>query len=185
MKSILSPILGIAVLAMSTSAASAVSIISTDLAVQKLSSAGTSSYSGTFVLPGYDAATQMVQSAQATFVFSDDSLFDSNEYAKISLGFENFGSLEVDGIPLLPWTYTFFSGNLTMLTTLSSTGQLDYTITATSGDFWYKGGVLKAEVTQRPSTNNTPPRVPDGGASAALLGMSLLAVAGLKKKLGR
>ena len=187
MKSFLSPVLGVALFAMSTSGAFAISIISNDVAVEKLSSSGTATYSGTFILGGYNPATQMVHDAQATFVFSDDELFDSNEYAQITVGLGNFGNVEVDGVPLLPWTYTFFSGDLTlnMLATLSSTGQLGYTITATSGDFWYKGGTLEANVVRRPSTNTTPPSVPDGGASAALLGMSLLAVAGLKKKLSR
>ena len=139
------------------------------------------SYTGGWDLlnEGYDPLTEQINSAVATFKLNDAN------------GFSESYTITIDGNAFL--TGGSFSTTLlgtisvgdsvggTALVTLDATGLLSYTVTANSGVFWLKEATLTAEASGRPQTD--PTTVPDGGASLALLGMGLIGLGALKRKL--
>ena len=143
------------------------------------------SVSGTFdISPPYDAS-QTLLSATATFYFQDDSYFDSLEYAIVQVETDFFGSTRVGNQTMNPFNiYGSISGAVvgTGLWALSSTGKLDYEVTAwddgnpwTQRDFIFKKAVLDVEIGSNVS-------VPDGGMSLAMLGLGLLGMAAFRRR---
>ena len=145
------------------------------------------SASGTFdISPPYDPASQTLLSATATFYFQDDSYVDSLEYAIVQVETAFFGLTQVGNQTILnPFNiYGSISGAVwgTGLWALSSTGELDYKVTAwddgnpwTQRDFIFKKAVLDVEIGSNVS-------VPDGGMSLAMLGLGLLGMAAFRRR---
>lgn len=81
---------------------------------------------------------------------------------------DNFGGT-------LPFAVVSFGGNLlaNLIVELESDGRLSYTIEATAGDFRLKSAYLEATT------------VPDGGMTVGTLGLGLLAIAGIRRKMMR
>lgn len=151
------------------------------------------SYSGEFNIldggdipttPDFNPTTHEVTWASVWFAFGDDysplsDPFDANGYKEIvqvDLGLVvgvDFGPVEVNLATLL-------GGNLTgdLRLDLSEDGKLSYTINNKGGDFYVGFAKLAAEVS--PRTGNA---VPDGGTTAALLGLALLGLSAVGRKM--
>ena len=118
-------------------------------------------------LPGVDIAV----SGTATFDILD--LANRNNREKISI---DLGSIsEVAGGQVQDYSVNFDSSDLagmTILTDINADGILGYTITATKGNFFVTDAELDVTAT-----------VPDGGATMALLGLGLLGLSGVARKL--
>lgn len=139
-------------------------------------------YTSTFNIlnAGYDPNTMVVTAATAWFAFADDG--DSQyEYVKVYLDGALFmGPIEVDGTHNnIPASYDWHSGTLSgsFLASLQD-GIINYSVKVTSGDTYLKRTKLVAEGYARPSES---PRVPEGGATIVMLGMSLAGLAGLAR----
>ena len=135
---------------------------------------GVTSHSSSFNLtPGYNPVTHTLTSATAVF-----TMYDVN-------GDEGF-NITVEGDLFV--TQGSFSASIdvggsivgALLGNLDEDGILNYTITRTGGNFWLWNAKLTAEGQERqPSTNG----VPDGGATLTMLGMGLLGVFSIRRKL--
>jgi hypothetical protein len=153
-----------------------------------LSINGTSSKSGVFDITdnGFNPGLHTITSATASFAFADDDQNDDGEYVSITLDGSAFlGPLEVDGNHSSPpSSYHWLSGGVsgTLLVSLQTDGKLNWTValqnTAGTNDTYLKVAKLVAE--GRPSN---VPGVPDGGTTAALLGISFLGLAAARRKL--
>jgi hypothetical protein len=144
------------------------------------------SYYGEFNIAdwGYNSANQEVTSASVWFALADDAtdvkdaldLKGYTETVKIDLGSASgyIGPVEVDLASLLSGAVT---GSL--LVDLSADGILKYTISKTSGDFYIGFAKLVADATPKAPGS----RVPDGGATAALLGLALLGLSAVRRKM--
>ncbi|MCC6821338.1 MAG: VPDSG-CTERM sorting domain-containing protein [Verrucomicrobia subdivision 3 bacterium] len=137
------------------------------------------SYSGQFTLAGYNPGIETITSAVATFKLND--AFGGREGYNITVEANPFlsgGSFATS----LFGTITVGSGITgNILGILDATGVLDYTITRTSGEFWLTNARLVAQASTRTGTN--PTSVPDGGTTLAMLGMGLVGVFGLRRKI--
>ncbi len=123
-------------------------------------------------VPGTDIAT----AAEATFTLTDN---DPNaETVRIRVPY-NVGYLVANGA--FESTFTFGLSSITVLADINADGILYYRVRAMSGDFYFNSASLTVNG-ERPSPND-PTGVPDGGASVALLGMGLLGLGTLKRKL--
>ncbi len=151
------------------------------------------SYSATWniLTKGY-TANSAIDGITVWFKFADDSSNDINEKVDISVGSSKiWDDLEVDGIHPAP-TYATYSLTLNPVTHVSifndlkADGLLTYSVelqrllsnSLGREDTYLKEAGLRA--TYETCRTN---RVPDGGASIALLGLSLAGIAGLRKKL--
>ena len=189
---LLTPLLALGAFALATSTTQA-AFVWTDLNVDQpvYLSAGQST-SGTFNLNGiaaesggpvFVAGSFELTSAKAYFAFADDAFFgdvpylgDSNEYVTVDI-YDAPNSYEVDGshiLSYLTWDWITGSVQASLLGTLSSTGELDYTITVTRGDTWFKAAKLKAYGDYK--------QVPDASATVALMGLGLLGLAAARKR---
>lgn len=155
---------------------------------------------------GY-VANSPISSLAVWFKFADDSPGnfegaesanggDVEEYVDISLGNTKiWDNLEVDGrhpsttyasytMMLDPVTHASIFSDLMMDGKLSYTVALQDMARSSFGreDTYFKVAGLRASFTPKPKTT-TSGRVPDGGASFALLGMSLFGLAGLRMSL--
>jgi hypothetical protein len=141
---------------------------------------------------GY-TANSPIDAITVWFKFADDSSSDVTEHVDISVGGSKiWDDLEVDGIHPSP-TYATYSLTLNPVTHMSIfddlkvDGLLTYTVelqrllsnSCGREDTYLKEAGLQATYAETSRTN----RVPDGGTSLALLGMSLAGIAGLRKKL--
>lgn len=117
---------------------------------------------------GYDPDTQSVKSAEVSLFFCDDRL-DFWEYARLDLG-DNTFVWEVDSGEV--------SFKLTSIITLSATGTIDATLTATQGDFIFKAASLTA-VTEDGNGADYP--VPEP-ATLFLMGSGLIGFASYRRK---
>jgi VPDSG-CTERM motif len=156
-------------------------------------------YSSTFDISGYaNFSDYNILSFEVTFAFADDS-DNGFEHVDITLGQNENGSLttiwddrEVDGSHAdAPNSYdwlsplSFSSGAL--LLDLQADGILNYSVTIQSKDSWrvedayLKIAQLTAKAERKPVTTNTP--VPDGGATLGLLGLGLMGLGALRRKL--
>ena len=139
---------------------------------------GVQSYSGFFDLSdeGYDSTTQQVYWAKAEFTFVD--VFPGPERMEISLGGSYLDSSS--GFPFFPFFLPVKLGGEVVgsaLMQLSDTGILEYEIRKLSGsltDFALIHSKLIADAGTR---------VPDGGATLMLLGLSFLGILGARRKL--
>ncbi len=144
-----------------------------------LMNAGNLTQTGTFniTIPNGD----VVVGAAAQFWMKDDGLFGdtAGESFTVDLGGQFFAS----GSPtLITWSYPLNPLNqvlnLTMVADLNNGGDISYTVTRTTGDFIFVKATLEA-VTRPGETQG----VPDGGTTAALLGLGMVGLAGLRRKL--
>ncbi len=152
------------------------------------------SYSATWniLTKGY-TANSAIDGITVWFKFADDSSNDIDEKVDISVGSSKiWDDLEVDGIHPSP-TYATYSLTLNPVTHVSifndlkADGLLTYSVelqrllsnSLGREDTYLKEAGLRATYAETSRTN----RVPDGGTSLALLGMSLAGIAGLRKKL--
>ena len=135
-------------------------------------------YSGEFDIGqwGYNKDSQKVDSASVSFIFSDNVApwkDDASETVNIDLGSSLYlGPIEIN----FP---TSVNGGVlgTVLADLQD-GKLKYTINAKSGDFIVVSAALLVDASPRPRNS-----VPDGGATAALLGLGLLGLSAVGRKL--
>lgn len=137
----------------------------------------TPSVSGTFdINPPYIPGVDTINSAVLSFYYADDSSSsrDGDEYVSITLDLTSWFSEEVGENDSVVNTLTG-----SFLTALRSDGVLNYTVTATTGDFYYEGAKLVVKYTEGARSQ----RVPDGGATLACLGMAFIGLAALKRKL--
>jgi hypothetical protein len=134
------------------------------------------SYTGTFTLAGYNPAVEQIASASVTFDLWDAGYFDHESY-KVTID-----DLTLSGGSFF-WNLSFGSGLFgTALADLNADGILSYTVSATSGSFWLNTATINAEsVAIEVPTHN----VPDQGLTVAFLGLGLLGLATLKRKLRR
>ena len=151
---------------------------------------GNSSYTSSFsniTTAGFNSATHTVTSASASFWFADDES-DTGEQVDIFVnGIKIAANLEVDGThPQATFAkYSFAISDAATLTALQS-GPVSFKVQllngANGGDTYLKIAGLVATGTTRNNNN-----VPDGGSTAAMLGLGLigLAVAGRRSGLTR
>ena len=142
-------------------------------------------YSSTFniLYDGYDPATMQVNSAVASFAFSDDGDSSYDEYVDIWLDATLFfDDIEVNGTHNnIPTSYDWRQNNVTgtLLTSLQD-GVINYTVTVTSGDTYLKRAKLVAQGGYKPQP--PPPGVPDAGSTAVLLGMGIVGMAAAARR---
>jgi hypothetical protein len=138
-------------------------------------------FNGTFniLAQGYDPSLEQVISATATFRVRDNNDAGPEEVT-ISLGGAAFDS-----------SSSFSNGAITLggavlgsvLLDLSANGLLAYTITRTQGDFFVDWANLTATAEYRSTPGgDNPSSVPDGGTTAALLGLAMLGMIGASRK---
>ncbi len=122
------------------------------------------SYASNF---GYTIGTPIIEGT-ITFFFKDPA--DGSETGFVTAAFSNVGSITSFA------NYSVFSQGLefSILTSISTDGKLDYTVTVDSGDLELVAGIGTIVVS-----------VPDNGATIAMLGGSLLGMAAFKKRLSR
>jgi hypothetical protein len=144
--------------------------------------------------PNYNPLTMTLTSATIKFAFADtyepgknwngydesdsgpgnDSQY--REYVSIKLDTLNFLSgVEVDGTHAA-YDWTSASGALSgsFFSALEVDGKINYKVTITSGDVWFKGAKITATGDYK--------SVPDAGSTVALMGMGLLGLAALKHR---
>lgn len=130
------------------------------------------SYTGTFDVAneGYNPAVETITSAEVEFLLWD--LLGSESYS-IKFGPETFAS----GGSF--YWFLNLSGSVSgsAFGTLDATGILSYTVYRNSGEFWLKNARLDVET--------APRQVPDSGATLALLGIAMAAVAGARRMVRR
>ena len=134
----------------------------------------------------YNTASEQILSASLAFYFKDDSYFDSQEYARVTVDGSWFGDTAVGNqLANLPWSFFDIFGSVSGAVSMNQDGQLNYSVTALdngvpgrrfgNGDFIFTKAVLEVEIGQRAN-------VPDGGATIALLGLGLLGASALRRK---
>jgi hypothetical protein len=127
---------------------------------------------------GYNPTTETVNWFEVWFkIYDNDS---SDEYGKFKLG---IGDWETPWLELDTDTYHYSFNSGSVLANLDVDGILPYRIELGNdndcdNDVKVKWAKLKAYTSARPNSN-----VPDGGSSLALLGVGLLGMAGLGRKL--
>jgi hypothetical protein len=113
---------------------------------------------------GFNPATQSAISASFKFYFKDSDNDGENATVDIlaPLTKENFiGYVDLEG-----------GGSIGVLGSINATGAVSYTVTSTSGTFYLAGAYAKIVAT-----------VPEGGATLAMLGGSMLGMVALRKRL--
>ena len=174
-----------------TNAASALSFSDTDGSPTWLSNG--SSVNGTLtILSGqavnFNPATMLLSTAYVAFAFADtnepntrnnwNDEHDLNglvEKVTIKLDTATFMSnVEVDGTHAA-YDWTSADGNLTgsFLTSLQTDGKLNYVVTVTQGDVWFKGAKLTASGNYK---------VPDSTSTISALGLALAGLALVRRR---
>lgn len=168
--------------------------------LQYLSVGGTSTYSSTFDITtvGFVPGQFNIDSILVKFAFADNATSadtgsgsDGFEYVDISLGsVKIWNDLEVDGDHSnAPLSYDWYSqslfGNATILGDLNADGILNYSVTiqdlSGSKNTYLK--IAELTVTGDPKKTTTGQPVPDGGATLALLGATLMGLGVIRRKL--
>lgn len=136
---------------------------------------------------GFAPGSEQVTAAVAIFHLWDDYKTEDKtegETVTINLGSENLLSASSNG-----YVFGFFGlvggfANVNMLIDLNSNGELAYSVESTSGDFYLNFAKLVAHTTEgNPgSTGGGGDRVPDGGATLAFLGLSVIGLACARRK---
>ena len=136
---------------------------------------------------GFTPGSEQVTTAVAIFHLWDDYKTDDKrerETVSINLGSENLLSASSNG-----YVFGFFGAvggfaNVNMLIDLNLNGELGYSIESTQGDFYVNFAKLIAHTIEgNPrSTGGSSTRVPDGGATLAFLGLSVIGLACARRK---
>ena len=137
------------------------------------------SYTGNFTLGGYDSSLEEIISAQISFRLWDAAFIGGGESYLVTLV---VGDLVKSGNSFsgpLDFDYNLPFGG-TALMSLSDTGALAYTVTATTGSFWLDEASITAESALR---TVTPPSVPETSTTFVLLGATLLGLAAVRRKI--
>jgi len=134
------------------------------------------------ITPAYNPAVEQINSASVTFTFLDDVLGDllfvnwklsvDGEAGTVSLNGEQIASESSNSL----WFFASLTYGVpaNIVLSLSNTGLLDYTISATDGDFYFKTASLTADASAR--------QVPDGGVTLMLLGGALVGLAAFRRR---
>lgn len=129
----------------------------------------------------FDTAGEEAVWGEATFLLADAD--KAQETFSIQLGgFAGFDSGKIDDLTVFGITFELAGGGVaSLLGDINDDGELNYTISATSGNF----NVLSAKlaVSTVRSTSGGSNRVPDGGLTLALLGASLVGLYASRRKL--
>lgn len=115
---------------------------------------------------GFNPATQDATSGWVGFLLGTDQ--SNQQEFRITLDDLEVGTQYINGI----WA-SALGLSADLLVEISNTGTLSYKITALSGSFNLYGAALEVEATNATS-------VPDGGATAMLLGLGMLGVASVR-----
>jgi hypothetical protein len=130
--------------------------------------------------PGFSTSLNFT-GATADFWFADDSKNDASEYVTINIGaFTGWRTNEeVDGtinyyVNLV--SYDLVSGSLSasLLLDIAADGKLSYKVKAVRGDTYLKETRLTVYASDR--------KVPEHGATVAMLGVALLGVVAIKRR---
>jgi hypothetical protein len=138
---------------------------------------GHPSHAGTFNITtdGFNPALHVLTSATATFVFTATGA--SEKTVNILLAEQAFASQSFTG------NTTISDGvSASILANLQADGLLAYTVNRQDGNFTLVSAQLIANG-DRIGNGNGLPSVPDGGATVGLLGLALLGLAGLRRRL--
>lgn len=141
-----------------------------DPADKKLGSGGLSSYSFTHNIldNGFLPSVHAIQSAQLHLSLADDG--DADYFLFVIPISPEFGSVSADNWVLSPEAFEVDDGirHFTVNSLLlQNDGKLDVTISAISGDFWFRSSTLDVQA------NTAVAAVPEPG-SMALMGLGLL-----------
>jgi hypothetical protein len=121
---------------------------------------------------GYDPTTKQLQWAYATFALWDSKLFGGSESLTIELDGNAFSSAG-------PFLGLILLGDQLLgdvLWDLSDDGKLNYVVTAATGSFKLLGAELHAKSKHRRK------ELPDTGWTLALLGISMIGLASVRRK---
>ena len=162
------------------------------------SSTSTQSYSNTFDITanGFNPLTMTIDSAVASFAFADDSddISDSSssklEWVNISLGTPSqlfIGNQEVDGSH--PYSsYAWYSDDLSvsLITDLQTDGKLAFKVQILDKVYGkYEDTYLKVAKLVAKGHENPPHKVPDESNTVMLMGVAMLSLVALRKRLAR
>jgi hypothetical protein len=127
---------------------------------------------------GYNPATMNVTSATITFWFADDGSDGSEQVDLYANGLQVANDLEVDGTIGSLATYASYTFNLNSAGHLAAMqdGVVDFGVYLVTGDTYLK----KVKIEATGGYKN----VPDAGATSALLGLGVLGLVALRKRLG-
>lgn len=146
---------------------------------------GWNSYSETFNFldHGYNPADMIVIGATAWFSFADDS-DNSQEWVDVTIGTTLVAdNYEYDGTHNnAPNNYdkqTYVLNGYADLIADLQDGTIGFNVQSVGGDGYLKIAKLKIYTDTRPTTS-----VPDGGATAALLGLGLIGLAAVRNRIG-
>jgi hypothetical protein len=126
-------------------------------------------------ITGFQPGTDVATGAKVNFWFRDD-LDNTTEAERVSVtldlaNFLNNELVKTEG-------FSIFGGQADILASLNADGKVDYQVTAIEGDFVFDYARLDVD-----GIDNQIPSVPDGGATAMLLGLGTLGVAAMRRKL--
>lgn len=159
----------------SSSVALPITFTDVDVIDVKLNASQGNTYENTFNIrdDGFRPDEHEVWAAAITFWLSDDSDYWGES--------ESF-TINLDGTVSSSQFTTFLVIGTTqigvdLLASLNEDGVLNYSVSATTGDFWLRKAMLVAVGDYTgPSQGGTPVSVPDHGTTIALLGVALSAL---------
>jgi hypothetical protein len=140
------------------------------------------SYTGQFVLAGYNPAAETITSASATFTFWDNSFqLDQGETFTVNMG----GDILSNGS--FAKTLVLGENVVNAWGILDSTGVLSYTVSLTSGpltEFWLTDANLTANTAARGGQDSIgrSATVPDSAATLLLLGLGMIGIVSAKRR---
>jgi hypothetical protein len=127
---------------------------------------------GTYAeISGFNPDTMEAISGKITFWVKDDEI-DSSEAYSIDLGALN--TQFVEGATFASWRFDKAGLSADLLVQINETGDLDYHVTATSGDFILDYAMLEIDAVAL--------SVPDGGLTAGFLGLALIGVFAVQRR---
>ena len=133
---------------------------------------------GTYAeVTGFNPDTMEATKGKITFWVKDDA-FDESEAYSIDLG--TLSGQFVDGATFASWRFDSSGLSADLLVQINETGDLDYFVTATAGDFILDYAMLEIQAVSLTSAD--PVGVPDGGATFGLFGLACFGLVALKQR---
>jgi hypothetical protein len=126
-------------------------------------------------ITGFQPGTDVATAARASFWFRDD-IDNAAEAERVVVTLDLVVPFK-DQV-LQSEGFDIFGGTANILASLNADGKVTYEVTAVDGDFVFDYARLDVD-----GIDNTIPSVPDGGATAMLLGLGTLGVAAMRRKL--